>query len=210
LRIVIDEVSVIRGDKWSTHLVELALLVAALLVASGAFAQETSVELDPAQTQVEFTLGATLHTVHGTFKLKHGAVKFDPATGRASGALMIDATSGDPDSSGRDHKMDKDVLESAQYAEITFAPQRVEGRVAARGESSFKLVSTFSIHGATHPVALAVHADIKGDRVVAGTSFVGPYVSWGLKNPSAFVLHVSETVDVTIRAVGQIQTFPTY
>ena len=48
----------------------LAFALLALSLASPAVAQETVLELDPAQTQVSFTLGDVLHTVHGTFKLE--------------------------------------------------------------------------------------------------------------------------------------------
>jgi hypothetical protein len=32
-----------------------------------------------------------------------------------------------------------------------------------------------------------------------------PYVKWGLKNPSNFLLHVSETVTIEIQARGIVQ-----
>ncbi len=60
--------------------------ISMLSFAPASVAQETLVTLDPAGAQIEFTLGATLHTVHGSFKLKHGEIRFDPATGSASGA----------------------------------------------------------------------------------------------------------------------------
>ncbi len=63
--------------------VAFALLV--LSLPAPAVAQEAVLELDPNQTQVSFTLGDVLHTVHGTFKLKRGTVEFDPNTGHASG-----------------------------------------------------------------------------------------------------------------------------
>ena len=103
-------------------LVILTLALASLLMASSAIAQDAVLELDPAQTQFNFTLGDVLHTVRGTFKLKRGTVKFDPATGHASGLVVVDATSGNSGSNARDHKMHKDILESAQYPEVTFAP----------------------------------------------------------------------------------------
>lgn len=43
-------------------------------------AQEATLNFDPAQTTVNFTLGDVLHTVHGSFRLKTGQVRFDPAT----------------------------------------------------------------------------------------------------------------------------------
>src|SRR5512140_2042495 len=84
-----------------------AIAVAGVLLATTAYAQEAVLELDPAQTQVAFKLGDVLHTVHGTFKLKSGTIHFDPATGHASGQVVVDATSGDSGTHGRDHKMHK-------------------------------------------------------------------------------------------------------
>ncbi len=43
-----------------------------LLTGSLVAAQETSFQVDPAQSNVKFTLGDVLHTVHGTFKVKGG------------------------------------------------------------------------------------------------------------------------------------------
>lgn len=96
-----------RFDPIRRILFFLTLALIALSTASPAPAQEAVLELNPAQTQVSFTLGNVLHTVHGTFKLKQGTVKFDPATGHASGLVVVDATSGDSGSHARDHKMHK-------------------------------------------------------------------------------------------------------
>src|SRR6476646_7260108 len=80
-------------------------------------AAENSIELDPARTSIAFTLGDVLHTVHGTFKLKRGAVKFDSATGSASGEIVVDVASGNSGNSGRDKRMHKEILESVRYPE---------------------------------------------------------------------------------------------
>jgi hypothetical protein len=50
----------------------LCLTFAALSLAPAGRAREFVVQVDPAQTKIEFTLGSTLHTVEGTFKLKRG------------------------------------------------------------------------------------------------------------------------------------------
>src|ERR1700747_2999983 len=96
------------------------------LVVSGA-AQDTAFQLDPAQTSVKFTVGDVLHTVHGTFHLKRGSLDFEPASGKISGEIVVDARSGESGSGARDHKMHKEVLESDHYPEIAFHPDRVEG-----------------------------------------------------------------------------------
>jgi hypothetical protein len=44
--------------------------------------------------------------------------------------------------------------------------------------------------------------------VTATTHFEIPYVQWGMKNPSTFILRVSDKVDIDIRAVGRVSTAP--
>src|SRR5436305_1775261 len=80
-------------------------------------ASESAVELDPARTNVSFTLGDVLHTVHGTFKLKRGSITFDSSTGKASGEIVVDVASGNSGSGTRDKRMHKEILESARYPE---------------------------------------------------------------------------------------------
>ena len=80
-----------------------------LLVPSLVAAQQVKVDLDPAQTKIEWTLGATMHTVHGTFRLKSGSITFDAKSGDASGELIVAAASGATDNASRDKKMQKDV-----------------------------------------------------------------------------------------------------
>ena len=95
------------------------LFVVTVLWLAGAVARAQPREVDlnfvPAKTTVNFTLGDVLHTVHGSFDVKHGAVHFDPATNNVSGEILVDATSGHSGSDGRDKKMHKEVLESGRY-----------------------------------------------------------------------------------------------
>src|SRR5712671_2885337 len=51
--------------------------------------------IDPTQSKVRWTLGTTLHTVHGTFAFKNGTLQLDLASGKASGEIAVYATSGD-------------------------------------------------------------------------------------------------------------------
>jgi polyisoprenoid-binding protein YceI len=178
-----------------THL----LLLPALLLAS----VETPLEFAPAQAQVSFTLGDVLHTVHGTFALKRGNLRFDPETGKASGEIVVDATSGQSGSAGRDKRMHANILESERYPEIAFHPDRIEGKVAGDGPSEVKLHGVFSIHGGDHELSVPTHVDAAGGHYTATAHFVVPYVKWGMKNPSTFVLRVSEKVDIEVRLVAQ-------
>ena len=90
-----------------------SLLFGGLFFASQLCAQQMQVDLDPARTTIEFTLPATLHTVHGSFKLKSGTIRFDTAIGVASGEIIADATSGNTGNKGRDKKMHAAVPEPA-------------------------------------------------------------------------------------------------
>ena len=44
-----------------------------------------------------------------------------------------------------------------------------------------------------------------GDVVTATTRFTVPYVAWGMKNPSKFLLRVSKQVEIEVIAKGTIK-----
>ena len=186
----------------------LAVFVPALLCGAAAAqsAQQQTVQLDPSKTRIEFTLADVLHTVHGSFRLKNGSLHFDPATGAVDGALVVDATSGDSGNHSRDKKMNKEVLESAKYPEIVFLPQKFTGHVNPEGASQVAVSGIFRIHGADHPMTLMMPVRVNGNELTATTHFEIPYQQWGMKNPSTFVLRVSNKVAIDLTAVGQVTT----
>lgn len=183
----------------------IVLGVALLCSAAAAPPQQETLNLDPAQTQVHYTVDSTFHTVHGTFRLKSGSIQFDPAGGSASGQIVVDAGTGDSGNKSRDHKMTKEVLEADKYSEIVFTPQQMKGTLAPSGQSQIQVDGTITLHGQQHPLTLNVQTNVQGNSLSADTSFAIPYIQWGLKNPSAFVLRVSDKVDIHIHAAGQIQ-----
>jgi len=184
----------------------LAILTAVCAVLPPALAQEATLRLDPEKTTVSFTLEATMHTVHGTFRLKNGAIKFNPATGAASGAVVIDATSGETGNQRRDRNMHRDVLVSERYTEVTFTPTRVIGNVQPQGESSVQVEGVLRLQGSDHPITLPFKVQASESELRATTQFDVPYVAWGLKNPSTFFLHVPDKVELSIDASGNLTT----
>ncbi len=167
-------------------------------------AQAVALNLNPAQTQITYTLGAVLHTVDGTFKLKSGRIQFDSATGRASGEIVVDATSGESGNNSRDRKMHESVLESPSYREIIFVPEQVEGHVSLSGESQVQLQGLLRLHGSQHEITLPAAVQVSGNQLTAAVHFAIPYVKWGLKDPSTFILRVDKTVNITIHAAGSL------
>lgn len=172
----------------------------ALLLCVSAIAQQTAIKIDPARTKVEFTLGSTLHTVHGTFALKRSSLQFDPVSGKIEGEVAIDATSGESGNDSRDKKMHKEILESAKYPEIVFRPDRLEGKVAPQGGSQVALHGMLAIHGAEHEVTVPVDVQAADGKYQAAAHFDVPYVQWGMKNPSTFILRVDKSVAITVHA----------
>ncbi len=184
----------------------LTLLAALAVSGAGqdASSQAAAFQLDPAQTSVKFTLGDVLHTVHGTFRLKHGALQFIPASGKLSGEIVVDATSGESGSGMRDRKMHKEILESERYPEIAFRPDRIDGAVADSGKSSVKVHGMFSIHGVDREIMVPVEVEISADRWTATVHFTVPYEKWGMKNPSTLFLRVNDSVEIDLAAAGTV------
>lgn len=182
----------------------LAVLTLLAALAVSAAAQDTAFQLDPAQTSVKFTLGDILHTVRGTFHLKRGALQFEPASGKISGEIVVDAASGESGSGMRDRKMHKEVLESNRYPDIAFHPDRIEGPVANQGKSSVKIHGMFSIHGVDHEITVPAEVDMSTDHWTATVHFTVPYAKWGMKNPSTLFLRVNDSVEIDLVAAGNV------
>ena len=185
--------------------VPIGLMLALLCFAAATPPQTKTLEINSAQSKVQFTVDSTLHTVHGSFQLKPGSIQFDPRGGPARGQLVVVAASGDSDNKSRDHKMTKEILEADKYPEIIFTPQQMKGTLAPSGASQFQLEGVMTLHGQTHPMTLDVKAEVQGTSLSADTSFDIPYIQWGLKNPSTFILRVNDKVQIHIHAVGQLK-----
>jgi polyisoprenoid-binding protein YceI len=173
--------------------------------AAQAAVSEIVLTIDPAQSRVHWTVDSSLHTVHGTFALKSGTVHFDPETGKAGGEIVVLAPSGESGNSSRDRRMHREILETARYPEVVFRPMQVEGKVVQSGASDVKLSGVFSIHGADHELTALVHAELTGDRWRGSGTFEVPYVKWGIKDPSNFLLKVKPVVSVELEMSGEVR-----
>jgi polyisoprenoid-binding protein YceI len=188
------------------RMLECALALGLLLGGpAAARAQGLTLELDPSLTQVRWTLPGFPETVHGTFTLRKGIVRFDPTSRAADGLIELDASSGASGNGARDRRMHEEILEVDRYPLITFRPFRLDGTYRPAGAQEIQLSGALSLHGSEHPFVLSIHVTTEGGRVTADTRFTVPYVAWGLKDPSVLILRSSKTVDIEVHAVGRLQ-----
>ena len=186
-------------------LVAITISLTQLLAAQPASAPPQLVlQLDPAKSGADITLGGNLHTVEGSFLAKRGAIHYDPATGKASGEVVFDATSGKTGNDSRDKKMHKDVIESARFPEIAFRPDRAEGTFAVEGDSTLQVHGQFAIHGAEHEVTFPVTVHLEGSTWTAKAAFTVPYAKWGMKNPSVLFFRVGDEVKIQFHSSGSL------
>ena len=181
------------------------LLVALLLFfASSALAQHQTFAVSPETSDVSFTLGGSGHETHGTFHVRSGSIHFDPTNQKLSGSVVVAAGSGKTGNDSRDKKMTNEVPDAPHSADVSFVPQSYQGTIATAGDSTIQVTGTFTLHGTPHDLTAPMQIHIDAANCTAKTHFIVPYVEWGLKDPSVFILKVAKEVDVNLTLVGKL------
>jgi polyisoprenoid-binding protein YceI len=186
----------------------ISFAVFAAVARAQSTAPKIAVHLDPQKTEIHWTLKTVLHTVHGTFQLKGGALTLDPATGMAEGQILVDVTTGESGNKSRDGKMQREVLESQKYPEAFFHPVKFSGKLQPGQAENVTVDGTFNIHGEDHPLTLQILIQRNGQEATATTHFVIPYVDWGMKDESTLMLRVDKRVEVDVTAQGTVEDAP--
>jgi polyisoprenoid-binding protein YceI len=188
------------------------LLAAIAIGATGATgvagAEQLTLTLDPTRTTVSFTLGATLHTVHGSAPLARGVVVFDTDGGVASGEVVVDASRAETGNTKRDKEMHESVLVSARYPTVVLRPTRVDGRLPEAGTATLTVHGTIELLGSRHEIAAPVEVTANGATVTVRAEFELPYVAWGLEDPGKFLLKVNHFVTVAVAGEGTLSAGP--
>jgi polyisoprenoid-binding protein YceI len=166
---------------------------------------QDKLSLDTTRSEVHFTLTDTLHTVHGTFHIQQGDITFDPATGHANGSIVVDALSGKSGNPVRDHRMAKEELKAPDYKTVAFAPTRFTGTFNPTGDSTLQVHGLFTLLGTPHEIDVPMQLQVSGDQIHAVGSFAVPYIQWGLKDPSTFMIHVEKEVHVDLDLTGTLR-----
>jgi polyisoprenoid-binding protein YceI len=186
-----------RRKHW---IVALALVAPVAAAAAG----QLLVSVDPEASEISFILDATAHEVHGVLAVESGEIRWNPDTGEATGRILVDAASADTGNDRRDEKMHSQVLESGRFPSIVFDVERIEGEIVEGQSSEVRVVGTLSLHGTKHPLTIDVEVLARGERAEAKASFEVPYVEWGLRDPSVFVLRVAKSVTVQVELAGDL------
>ena len=188
-------------------LVKSLFLALALFVIPCAFAQHQTFSVNPEASSVAFSLGGNAHHVDGTFHVQSGSIDFDRSAAKLSGSVVVAAGSGNSGDNGRDKKMNTDVLDVAHYADVLFVPQSYQGTIAASGDSTIQVSGAFTLHGTPHELTVPMQIHIEGTNLTAKTHFTVPYVKWGLKDPSIFILKVAKEVEIDLTLVGHVSAW---
>ena len=190
--------------KLPTPILRILLPVALALAAQPADASQRIV-LDPEACSISFVLDATLHKVHGVLKIKRSEIEFG---GRYMlGEIVLDARLTATGNEKRDRKMHAEVLLSEAWPEITFRAEKFQGgTVPAQGRAELLLIGAFHVLGQVHHAEVPVVLEIDDDRIRVESEFTVPYVEWGLKDPSVFVLRVAKEVQIRVVLAGRLET----
>ena len=143
------------------HMTRLAAAAATLaLAASPAFAADTY-KIDTSHVHVGFEVDHLgFSTTYGRFNDVSGTIVFDEENPEASSVdVKIDPATVDTGHAERDeHIRGKDLLNTAEYPEMSFKSTSIE----RTGEESGKITGDLTLHGVTKPVTLDAHFTKKG------------------------------------------------
>jgi polyisoprenoid-binding protein YceI len=131
-------------------------------------------QVDSATSTVGFTLSGS-HLVEGTFKVMSGDFSLDPQSGVMQGMVTVDASTG-----------------------------KFTGQVKDSGDSTGQVDGTFTLLGKGHPLTVPMVVHVEGNHFTATGSFVVPYVNWGMKDPSWFVMKMAKEVKVDLKLAGTV------
>jgi polyisoprenoid-binding protein YceI len=180
-----------------------AVAVFSLFTAGSAWCQQ-HYQVDPAASEVHFTLGASDHPVEGAFHVTSGDFTLDPQSGAMTGTVAVDATSGDSGNKGRDKTMTTKQLKAQTYPMVTFVPTKFSGQVKDSGDSTGQVDGNFTLLGQAHPITVPMTVHMEGDRFTASGSFMVPFVTWGVKDPSFMMLKVDKEVKIALKLAGTV------
>jgi polyisoprenoid-binding protein YceI len=174
--------------------------VAVFALATSAFAQSATWNLDPAHSTIGFGVRHMMvSTVRGKFTKFTGTITGDPAKPtEAVIDVTIDASSIDTANEKRDeHLRGADFFDVAKYPTITFKSKKI----AAGPDGTFKVTGDLTMHGTTKEVVFTVSDLAPPIQDPMGNLRGGAHVS-GKIDRQEFGIAFSKTMDAGGLMVG--------
>ncbi len=169
-----------------------------------AFAQRQVFQVDPAASEVKITLNTNHEVVHGLFHVQAGSVEFSRVTPTISGTVSVLAGSGTTGNGTRDKRMNREILQVEQYAQILFAPRTYTGTIEPSGDSTIQVTGIFTLLNKPHEITVPMLVHLENGRATVKTHLDIPYVQWGLKDPSLLFWKAEKSVSVDLTLAGQL------
>ncbi|HLY39401.1 MAG TPA: YceI family protein [Candidatus Binatia bacterium] len=186
------------------------VLLATVAVGSAAAAESTW-EIDPAHSSVQFSVRHMMvSNVRGEFRKVSGTVQgdeTDPA--KAKVEATIDTTSIDTRNEKRDtHLKSPDFLDTEKFPTMTFKSKKIE----KTGDHRYRVTGDLTLHGVTREVALDVEGPSAAVKDPMGNLHVGATatakinrqdfgITWSKALDGGGVM-VGDDVDITIDVEG--------
>lgn len=154
----------------------LTLLV--LILGLGAPAWARTYTVDPAHSQVTFSVTHMIGTVQGRFRDFQGEIVYEPDKPQAcSVSMTVQAVSLDTQNNTRDKRLRAaNFLNTDQFTTLSFVSRKVQlldpGHLSVEGD--------MTIHGVTRPMTVTVALTTGGDQAEFTTDFVVLRKDYGL------------------------------
>jgi polyisoprenoid-binding protein YceI len=148
-----------------------SLLAVLALAAPLAFAQTSTWNLDPAHSEVDFTVKhMSLSNVHGRFGIKSGTITLNDADiTKSSVNVVIDVSSVDTGVSMRDNDLKSaNYFDAGQFPTATFTSTSVSGSAG-----HLTINGNLTLHGVTRPVTLDVEGPAGPAPGMGGKQHIG-------------------------------------
>jgi polyisoprenoid-binding protein YceI len=153
-----------------------------LVLSAAAFAQEV-LQIEPAQSEIHFTLPDVLHTVKGTFQVSQGKLQLQRQSDEMTGIIAVGAASGQSGNDSRDNRMKGSELHAQSYPQITFQPQRYTGTLNASGRSSINVTGILTLLGTGHSISVPMQGRSNGRSLLGHRNLPSPICVLGTEGP---------------------------
>ncbi len=170
------------------------IVVAGAVLAIPALAGADNYELDPGHTYPSFSVSHLgFSTMQGRFNTSEGAFEYDPAAGKASVEVTIDAASIDTGHDKRDdHLRGEDFFNVGEHPQIMFKSTAAE----FDGEMLKSVTGDLTMHGVTKPVTLSIDSVNCGAHPMNGKQTCG-------FDASASIVRSEWNMNYGIPAIGE-------